>query len=66
MATATLSQIGGPDRPELRQRYVTLLLDGLAVSREAPSPLPGVPPVDADLACLVEPARRTGAGAVPD
>ena len=64
IATATLSQIGGPDRPDLRQRYVTLLLDGLAVSRDAPSPLPGVPPVDADLACLDEPARRGGPGPV--
>jgi AcrR family transcriptional regulator len=62
VATATLSQIGGTDRPDLRQRYVTLLLDGLAVSRGAPSPLPGIPPVDADLACLVEPARRGGPG----
>jgi AcrR family transcriptional regulator len=66
VATATLSQIGGPDRPDLRLRYVVLLLDGLATSRDAPSPLPGARPVDADLVCLVEPARRAAPGAVPD
>ena len=55
---AVLSRVGGPGQSELRRRYVTLLLDGLAVRREAPSPLPPVQPVDADLACLAEPARR--------
>jgi AcrR family transcriptional regulator len=60
IAMAMLSRIGDPDQSELRQRYVTLMLDGLAVSREAPSPLPAVVPVDADLACLVEPSRRSG------
>jgi AcrR family transcriptional regulator len=64
IATAVLSQIGTPAQPELRQRYVRLLLDGLVVRRDAPTPLPAVSPVDADLACLVEPARRTGHGTV--
>ena len=60
IAIAMVSRIGGAGRPALRRRYTTLLLDGLALSRDAPSPLPAVLPVDADLACVVEPDRRSG------
>lgn len=58
IAVAMLSQIGGPQRAELRERYLVLVLDGLAVQRAAPSPLPAAPASEEDLACVVEPARR--------
>ncbi len=58
IAVAMLGQVGGPQRAELRERYLVLVLDGLAVARSAPSPLPAAPASEEDLACVVEPARR--------
>jgi AcrR family transcriptional regulator len=58
VAVAMIGRVGGPDRAELRERYVTLVLDGLCVHRDAPTPLPPVPATEDDLACVVEPLRR--------
>ena len=58
IAVAMISRVGGTDRSQLRERYVTLVLDGLAVRRDGPSPLAPVPASEDDLACIVAPARR--------
>lgn len=64
IVVAMLSGIGTPDRAELRERYVTVFLDGLAVRRDAATPLPPAVPSEADLACVVEPPRRAPRGPV--
>jgi AcrR family transcriptional regulator len=58
IAVAMVGRVGGPDRAELRARYVQLVLDGLAVRRDAPSPLAEVPASEDDLACLFEQPRH--------
>jgi AcrR family transcriptional regulator len=46
---AAIAEFTRDVRPELWRRYVALLLDGLAVSRDAPSPLPEGPLQSAEL-----------------
>ncbi|GHE11896.1 TetR/AcrR family transcriptional regulator [Klenkia taihuensis] len=58
IAVAMVGRVGGPDRARLRERYVTLVLDGLCLRRDAPTPLPQVAVGEDDLACVVEPVRR--------
>lgn len=55
---AMVSRVGGPGSTDLRERYATLLLDGLAVRRDAPSPLTPVTATEEDLVCVVAPGRR--------
>lgn len=58
IAVAMVGRVGGADGAQLRARYVQLVLDGLAVRREAPSPLPDVLPSEDDMACVVEHVRH--------
>jgi AcrR family transcriptional regulator len=58
IALAMISQLGDAGSSDLRDRYVTLVLDGLAVRRDGPTPLPRAQPSEDDLACVVAPARR--------
>ena len=57
MTVAMVSRIGGPGDHELRERFLTLALDGLATRREGPSPLPARQPSQHDLGCVAELAR---------
>lgn len=57
MTVAMISRIGGPGDHELRERFLTLALDGLATRRDAPSRLPGREPSQHDLGCVAELAR---------
>ena len=62
---AMISRVGGADDVDLRARYSTLLLDGLAVQRDAPSPLPPVSATELDMICVVAPGRRSARTAGP-
>ncbi|MEI4273247.1 helix-turn-helix domain-containing protein [Klenkia sp. LSe6-5] len=57
LVVAMLGRVGGPERADLRHRLVTVVLDGLAVRRDAPTPLAAVPASEDDLACVFEPSR---------
>jgi AcrR family transcriptional regulator len=47
-----LSRVGAPEDADVRDRLLTLLLDGLVTRRTEPSPLPGSPTTQAHLAAL--------------
>ncbi|SDF62561.1 TetR/AcrR family transcriptional regulator [Klenkia brasiliensis] len=58
LAVAMIGRVGGPERAELRERFTALVLDGLCVRRDAPTPLPPVLPTEEDMAQVFEPVRR--------
>ena len=58
LAASLASRIGPPDRPEPRERLLTLVLDGAMAERGTPTPLPVPAPTHDDLARLLAPARR--------
>lgn len=58
IALAMISQVGGAGRDDLRDRYLTLVLDGLVVRRDSPTPLPGAAASEDDLTCVMAPDRR--------
>ncbi|SCX39891.1 transcriptional regulator, TetR family [Klenkia marina] len=57
MVVALIGRVGGPERADLRHRFVTLLLDGLVVRRDTPTPLTPVQTSEDDLACVFEQPR---------
>ena len=62
LAASLASRVGSPDRPEPRERLLALVLDGAAVDRATPTPLPEPAPTHDDLTRLLGPARRTRPG----
>jgi AcrR family transcriptional regulator len=62
LAASLASRVGSPDRPEPRERLLALVLDGAAVDRATPTPLPEPAPTHDDLTRLLAPTRRARSG----
>ncbi|MGY1841467.1 MULTISPECIES: TetR/AcrR family transcriptional regulator [unclassified Modestobacter] len=54
-----LSRVGAPEDAGVRERLLVLLLDGLVVRRDAPTPLPASPPTEAHVADVTGARRPT-------
>jgi AcrR family transcriptional regulator len=73
LPTTLFARVGTPEDADIRERLLTLLLDGLVVGRTGPTPLPGSPATEDHLAALKSPrrgrsapaARRPRAGGAP-
>jgi AcrR family transcriptional regulator len=73
LPTTLFARVGTPEDADIRERLLTLLLDGLVVGRTGPTPLPGSPATEDHLAALTSPrrgrsapaARRPRAGGAP-
>lgn len=62
LSASLASRVGSPDRPEPRERLLAPVLDGAAVDRATPTPLPEPAPTHDDLTRLLAPARRARSG----